>query len=420
MAQTVNQNNPRLLKLNLFALPSQTAVLFALIVSVILAAVVSGAIGPSPLCVTPILAGIILLPLRAYLAWPDREIARYALRPADESCAPLQAEIAALSERIGLHPPPRLLTTECSLSVYTFGSFRRRYVAMGIAAAHVLMADLAIPVSASRALLLHELYHFRSGDVWQMGYARELLRTVTVFLSWSAVFFIGLILLMIVSLPGYLRADLSQVPGLDPDLRPRLEFLTHLDPVSHAQVGQKANQINLGLVASFILNSLLPMIVVSGVGCLTICVSCTPNSVEARNAVSSAALTDWTYRQPASMVSRPSTPGAAGRLESTDISSPLSRFLILLGVLLPLGTLATLVVLWYRKRLHGKLLGIGGYPSWNRALGYLFGFVIHSAVVVVFVSGITLVSILWGILWTIRNVVAIVREISGVIRDIWP
>jgi Zn-dependent protease with chaperone function len=259
----MKEPDPHSLKLSLFALPSQTTVLFALIVGVILIAVLSGAIGPSPFCVTPVLLGIVLLPLRAYLAWPEREIARYALHPAGESYTSLQAEIAALSAQIGITTYPRLMITDRPIGVYTFGSFRRRYVGMGTASAQSLTTDLASPttVPRARAFLLHELAHFKNGDIWQMGYSRELLRTVAVFLVWTATFSVGLILLMMISVPAYLNADLSQAPGLDPNLRSQLELLLHLDPASRAEIAQKASQINLGLIASFVLNSLCPMIV---------------------------------------------------------------------------------------------------------------------------------------------------------------
>ncbi len=264
---TVEQSKQSTPKLDLFVLPSQTTVLFAIIVLVFLAAVLSGVIGPSPICVTPVLVGIVLLPLRAYLAWPDREIEQYALRSADEFCVSLQVEIRALSERIGLRPLPHLMITDRPLGIYTFGSFRRRYVGMDVNKAQALMIDLASPASVerARAVLLHELGHFRNSDVWQMGYAHELMRTVALFLSWSAVFFVGMILLMMVSIPAYLRADLSQVPGLDPSLKPLLELLLRLDPASRAEIAQRASQVNLGLVASFVFNSLGPMIAVGAV-----------------------------------------------------------------------------------------------------------------------------------------------------------
>ncbi len=255
---------PNPIKLNLFALPSQTTVLFALIVGIILAAVISGAIGPSPLCVTPILLGVVLLPLRAYLAWSEREITRHALHPANESYAPLQAEIATLSTLIGLRKSPCLMITNKPIGIYTFGSFRRRYVGLDTVRAQSLISDLTSPstVTRARAVLLHEMAHFKNGDIWQMGYSHELLRTVAIFLSWSAAFFIGWIFFLMINVQAYLHADLSQNPYLDPSLRSQLEQLLVLDPVSQAEVAQKASQINLGLVASFVLNSLWPMIIV--------------------------------------------------------------------------------------------------------------------------------------------------------------
>jgi hypothetical protein len=106
------------------------------------------------------------------------------------------------------------------VSLHIFGTFRRRYLAMSREEAETLRTMLADPGQAptARAQLIHELYHFQTGDYWQLGYAGELLRLTFLVMLWAAVFFIGLGLLLIRVKP--VIAQLGQfVPMLQQTIR---------------------------------------------------------------------------------------------------------------------------------------------------------------------------------------------------------
>ena len=66
-------------KLDIFALPNQTTILFGSIVLVLLGTILGGSIGQSPVVIWPLALGLTLLPLRAFLARPERDFARYNL-----------------------------------------------------------------------------------------------------------------------------------------------------------------------------------------------------------------------------------------------------------------------------------------------------------------------------------------------------
>ena len=53
------------IKLNVFALPNQTTILFGVIVVVLLGAMFAGSIGSSPIIVWPLALALLFLPLRA-------------------------------------------------------------------------------------------------------------------------------------------------------------------------------------------------------------------------------------------------------------------------------------------------------------------------------------------------------------------
>jgi hypothetical protein len=56
-----------------------------------------------------------------------------------------------------------------------------------------------------RAKLLHELYHFKTGDYWQMGYARELLRLTFLVMLWAFAFALGYGILLLMAKPEIMR-----------------------------------------------------------------------------------------------------------------------------------------------------------------------------------------------------------------------
>jgi len=72
-------------RLNLFALPSLTTLLFALIAGVILIATLAG-LAQNPVCLGPILvAGMTILPLRDLLRQPEKQLRAWGLTEAEPS-----------------------------------------------------------------------------------------------------------------------------------------------------------------------------------------------------------------------------------------------------------------------------------------------------------------------------------------------
>ena len=252
-------------KLNIFALPSQTTILFWLMVTVLLGTVLAGSIGPSPVCIWPLALGLLFLPLRRFLAWPDREIAQHHFRPADDSLAALHKAIAEDAQRIGLARVPHLVIGTDETIFKAFGSFRRWYIAIGREYALHLQSKLtdSNEALAVHARIIHELYHFKNGDYWQVGYARELFRTVAVFLTWVMAFGIGYGFLLLYAAPYVVHLDLNdlvnRVQTLTPEMREM--FLQVLPaPEAMADLRQRASAINLSLVITFITNATLPLI----------------------------------------------------------------------------------------------------------------------------------------------------------------
>ncbi len=257
-------------KLNIFALPSQTTLLFGLIVTVLLGTVFVGSIGPSPICTWPLALGLLFLPLRTFLARPERDFARHNLSPAGDDLADLQQAIETNAKAIGLRRTPRLVVSPSKRPLYTFGTRRHWYIAVNHEAALRLQESLEDPDVApvAQARLIHELYHFKTGDYWQMGYTRELLRTVFLFMAWAATFFCGFGFLLIVAAPDFLQLDptklLEQAGNLTPEVRQMLLQIMP-SPGEMEAVRQKAAVINLPLVLNFIVGATLPYVIMGGI-----------------------------------------------------------------------------------------------------------------------------------------------------------
>lgn len=251
---------------NIFALPNQTTVLFALIVVVFLATVLLGSLTPSPICTWPLALGLLVLPLRAILKRPEHEKQCLDLAPAGEEFAALNQAIATHTEALNLPRKPHLLISSQDKLLYAFGSFRHWYFAVGQQTAQTMQADLADPESAPTvdAKLIHELYHFRTGDHLQLGYAGELLRINFLLMAWAAMFFLGLGLLLIVATHDFLQFDaqamLSQMT-LTPEMEAMLSGLFP-SPEQMAEIREKAAQINLNLVITFAFSAIWPFVAV--------------------------------------------------------------------------------------------------------------------------------------------------------------
>ena len=257
-------------KLNIFALPNQTTLLFWLMITVLLGTVFLGSIGSSPVLIWPLALGLMFLPLRAFLAKPDRNFKRYKLKVAGDDFIPIQKAIDTHAEILNLKNIPKLVICMKAIPLYTFGTFRRWYIAVSHNDALFIQDQLTDPESAPRAqaMIIHELYHFKSGDYWKMGYTGELLKTTFLFLGWGIAFFYGLGLLMVVAAPDFLELSppdlVSQIESSSPDIR---QIFIQLLPseVEMMLVRQKASEINISLVLNFILSAFLPLVLVASV-----------------------------------------------------------------------------------------------------------------------------------------------------------
>lgn len=257
-------------KINIFAFPSQTTIIFALIVVTLLGAVFTGSIGSSPICIWPLALGMLLLPLRAFLERPERDFAKYDLSPAGEDLIKLCQVIEANSKSIGLRRVPQLVISPNESPLYTFGSFRRWYIAISHKTAVRMQEQLSTPETSSveQAKLIHELYHFKTGDYWQLGYAGELLRLTFLFMVWAVTLLVGLGIFLILTSNEFLQMDFTelfgQVDSLTPEMR---QVFIDIMPTTKqmAELRQQAEGTNLSLVLSFIASAFFPFIVIGGI-----------------------------------------------------------------------------------------------------------------------------------------------------------
>lgn len=209
-------------KLNIFALPNQTTILFGLMVFVLIGIFIVGSLSEVRLLVFfPFTALLLILPIRAFLARPQRNIRTRQLRPAPDSFQPLQDTIVELAQEMGLRHRPQLLLGQVERtfwhelvskmsrflpvaivdwlqrrlpqdqSIHTFGSRRNWYVAMTLGEAKKMQADLIQQTAVTRAILIHELHHFQGGDYWRLGYLAELFQQTRWLLGWAILFSMG-------------------------------------------------------------------------------------------------------------------------------------------------------------------------------------------------------------------------------------
>jgi hypothetical protein len=256
-------------KLNILALPNQTTILFGLIVVVLLGTILAGSVG-SPPFMWPLALGLLLLPLRAFLAWPEREFKKYKLIPAGDEFTSLVKVIEEEAKAIGLPRTPELVISRGDVVLHIMGSLRHWYVAISRNEALRLRADLEDNrrTLAVHAMFIHELYHFKNGDYWQMGYAREFLRITATFMTWAIAFLMGYGFFLLVVQPDILQMDfgrlIGQMEGLTPEMR-ELYLSLLPSPEAWAEVQTKAAEVDLGSVLYFIGNATLPFIVTGSI-----------------------------------------------------------------------------------------------------------------------------------------------------------
>ena len=255
-------------KINIFAIPSHTAILFWLVTITLVGAVAFGTRGEAPFPIRWLLPVLLFLTVWGFLSRPDREIRNRRLAPIGDQYPNLRESINMLSNRIGLKKTPVILATDANRR-YIMGSFRRWHIVLGTDQLHNLEAQLSNPDEAERAeaILLHELYHFKNGDYWQTGFLDVLFRSIFPLMLWFMFFFGGgMFLLALVSqslVQITPQAILEKMPAellpiLEPILLSSLPSQVEMDGIL-----AKTEGINFIYVVSFVFNISLPLIIIS-------------------------------------------------------------------------------------------------------------------------------------------------------------
>jgi hypothetical protein len=165
-------NKPRL---NLFALPNQTVLLFLTILVILgLPLILSG----QSFCAGPIFPIILLLTLWDFLQRPERIRRRYQLDPEPLPADHLLSQsLQELGAGAGIKQLPLPFVARRLLEhPEVFGTWRRRYLAVPAWMLSVENNDDKALSSTVRTILQHELAHFANGDVWLGYFARSFLK----------------------------------------------------------------------------------------------------------------------------------------------------------------------------------------------------------------------------------------------------
>jgi len=247
-------------RLNLFALPSQTSILFYLLVAVLWGAIGSNLFAERIIPLWPLGLLLFLLPFYGFLLRPDVEQQKYNLAPPANGEYPLLlARIRELSAQVGLPRPPALwLDRKPRQPIYSFGTFRRLYIVISPVQAQKLEDFLSNPSKSSLAdvQIIHELSHFRNGDTWQLGLLVELFRYSFQLMGWAFVFLVGWGFLLILAKEAFLQFSLHDVitrlPAESRELIEPLLLSIFPTPEDLAAVQEKARGIDLRVVLDFV------------------------------------------------------------------------------------------------------------------------------------------------------------------------
>lgn len=248
--------NPPPRKLNILALPSYTALLFALIALVVLGAAFSSLLPGAQVWPLPIIIGLTLLPLRDFLHRPDRHMARAGLVViAHDAAAELQRTLAELAP--DLSPAVMIAVSAQPNEAHAFGTFRRRYLGLGRALAERLANALRDVNSErrqpARAILAHELAHFLNRDVQLVWLAYGLLKMMVLVMAVNLVLSILLAAFVIEVGPEVARPDFwtklsnhlaAVLPGFPRvELLPLFEALRAANPTLVERLADPARRI---------------------------------------------------------------------------------------------------------------------------------------------------------------------------------
>lgn len=251
---------PKPPKLNILALPSHTAILFGLMMTVGLGAACATLLPGSRLWWPPFVFGLTLLPLRDFLSRPDlmrRE--RRLTAVDDETTRALEGELTRLAGApdgaavsAAGRPPARILIAPPGHALESFGAFRRRYIAASRELADALCRGLRDPARRApyRAILAHELAHFINQDVRLVWLAFAMLKALALVMALSLWFGLVGAGFVIEFGPEFLQAGFwselarrfaAQLPGFPaPDLSPLHTLIVQQNPTLTAQLADPA------------------------------------------------------------------------------------------------------------------------------------------------------------------------------------
>jgi hypothetical protein len=255
---------------------------FALIASVILGIAFTALLPGSQLWWPPVILGLTLLPLRDFLQWPDRLLREY--RPGGSrvdrapDADPVRQQIESTLGTLAPARPPELCITDAPVDIESFGTFRRRYLALGRAPAARLARNLSSDKRrrSHLAMLCHELAHFANHDMPLAQLSRSLLKMTV--LVMAASIWIGLLLVtfLVIISPEILRPEFwthvserlaALMPGFPaPDFSWVLNSLRQQNPYAFERLQDPASRDALWLSSSlYLLGAQLPFVLVGAV-----------------------------------------------------------------------------------------------------------------------------------------------------------
>lgn len=251
------------------AFPTQADAAYWVIVVVLLAVFSGGLVGESPVYMVPTILTMLILPLRAVLSWPEKELAAQDLEATEQLKEAgvyqrLQATIDELASHIGARHAIKLVISKEPNEARAFGSWRRHFILIGPEVSLHLDQDLRSEAhrDKARALLTHEIAHLYHRDVQHIGYTRELLRSCFVILPWWGLFLIGWLGFAFLSVDALLAFDfdIQAVTALDPALVSAISPALELSPEQKIEIAEKVQSVSFGLIVNFLVNALWPIL----------------------------------------------------------------------------------------------------------------------------------------------------------------
>lgn len=216
---------------------------------------------------------LLVLPIREFVRRPERDIAYHGLVLADQHYSHLQQYIFIKSEQVSLKRAPRLLINNKNHGeLYVMGSFSRWYIVMGDEKAQAFEDFLSRGSPKNNLVdvqILHELYHFKTGDYWQLGYLSELFKVTYNLMLWAMLFFVAWGFILVLAKDSFFQFLQSNIVDMFPaDIRATIEQLLPIivpTPDELEVLKIKVQGLNLVSVLEFTVNITLPYVVLTSI-----------------------------------------------------------------------------------------------------------------------------------------------------------